>query len=224
MISFLLKDFILRAPKLKTVLRVCLYYLFFLSASPTFACGCNGPINKLQVDIDSSDVIFMGVITDINNEHRFHLLDAIGNGLKYINFDIYRSHKGLNKAQLKISVYDFMSNTSCEGLTYGKEIGDTILIFANEFKSEMLGSYLCARHPKLKNLSILEKAFIDTATWNNPRAKYENADSYLKEHFSDLEVEDVNVVMEINSNNQWLYLSLIINLILVIFLVRKITK
>ncbi len=189
-----------------------------------FACGCGGPVNSIKVDVDSSDAIFIGIITEINKDHKFHLADHIGNGLEYINFDVYRSNKGLNKAQLKVSVFDYMSNSSCEGLTYGKQIGDTILVFATEFNNKMLGSYLCGRHPKTLNLTLEEQTFRDTANWFDPRTKYNNVDEYLSKQFpkSNQSTESAESVVE--QKISWLYLSLAINLILIILILTKAKK
>ncbi len=43
------------------------------------------------------------------------------------------------------------------------EVGDTFLVFAEEFKAQMLGSYICGRHPTFSRLSPEEIIFIDTA-------------------------------------------------------------
>ena len=187
-------------------------------ANSIFACGCNGPMNEIEMDIDSSDAILIGVITEISLSHKFHLADQIGNGLKYLNLDVLGSNKGLNQSQLKVTVFDYMSNSSCQGLHYGKEIGDTILIFAKEFKSEMIGSYLCGRHPTFRNLSDKEKIFIDTAKWYNPRAKYEDPDKFIENHFPTLiNLENEN---QKESCALLLILSVVVNLFLGFYIIR----
>lgn len=189
-----------------------------------FGCGCGGPINSIKVDIDSSDAIFLGVITEINRDHNFHLNDQIGNGLKYINFDVYRSNKGLNKAQLKVSVFDFMSNSSCEGLIYDKQIGDTILVFATEFNNQMLGSYLCGRHPKTSSLSDEEQMFKDSANWIDPKTKYKDADEFLNKQFPKVN-QIIKASKTINNDPKWwLYFSLALNFALLIFVLNKEAK
>ena len=201
--------------------RIISIILLLTNTNILLGCGCGGPINSIEVDIDSSDAIFLGVITEINRDHNFHLTDQIGNGLKYINFDVYRSNKGLNKAQLKVSVFDFMSNSSCEGLIYDKHIGDTILVFSTEFNNQMLGSYLCGRHPKTSNLSSEEQIFKDTATWIDPRRKYKDADEFINKQFPKAK-QIIKAPKTIkNDVKWWLYLSLAINLALLIFILNK---
>ncbi len=204
------------------LIRIVIILLISSFSQLVFACGC--PVNGIKVDIDSSDAIFIGIITEINNEHKFHLADQIGNGLEYINFDVYRSNKGLNKAQLKVSVFDYMSNSSCEGLTYGKQIGDTILVFATEFNNNMLGSYLCGRHPIIPNLTLEEQTFRDTANWVDPRTKYNNVDEYLSKQFPNSKQSTESAEFVIEKNNSWLYISLAINLILILLISIKILK
>src|SRR5688572_12382629 len=156
-------------------------FLFLIQLSISnfiICCGCSGPINELKVDIDSSDAVFIGIITAINKEHTFYLANEIGTGLKFINFDIFKLYKGLNEAQLKVTVFDFMSNSSCEGFLFGKEIGDTVLVFSKEFKSQMLGSYLCGRHPLLRNLSVEEKEFVDSIHWIDPKIRHSNYEDF----------------------------------------------
>ncbi len=82
--------------------------LIFMTSIPwsMYSCGCNGPINDLRIDIDSSDAIFIGIITEINKKHLFHLNDETGTGLKYINFNVLKTNKGLNHAQLKATLFD----------------------------------------------------------------------------------------------------------------------
>jgi len=205
-------------------IRIVIILLISCFSQLVFACGCGGPINDIKVDIDSSDAIFEGIITEINKDHKFHLADQIGNGLEYINFDVYRSNKGLNKAQLKVSVFDYMSNSSCKGLTYGKQIGDTILVFATEFNNNMLGSYLCGRHPNTTILTSEEQTFRDTANWVDPRTKYNNVDEYLSKQFPNSKQSTQFAETVVEQNNSWLYISLAINLILIIFILTKVVE
>ncbi len=207
------------------LIRNAIISLIICLSQQVYACGCGGPINELSVDIDSSDAIFIGVITEINEEHNFYLADQIGNGLKYINFDVYRSNKGLNKAQLKVSVFDYMSNTSCEGLTYGKQIGDTILVFATEFNNSMLGSYLCGRHPKSTKLTLEEQTFRDTATWIDPRTNHIDAEAYLTKQFPKTNEKNIPIMTTNRKVNLFLLGSLAINILLIIYiLVNKLRK
>lgn len=191
--------------------------------SALVACGCSGPNNDLRTDIDSSYAIFIGVVTKINKDHIFHMNDQIGTGLKFINFDVLKTYKGLNQAQLKVTLFDSYSNSSCEGIIYGKEVGDTVLVFAHEFSHEMLGSYLCGRHPTFHRLSPEESHFIDTAQWSDPRTKYSNAEEFIQKQFPILNECNKN---EHENPNQYLlrfiiFLSTGINLILGFLLFKK---
>ncbi len=197
---------------MKAVITLTLIQL--LAIGDLVSCGCGGPKNLLETDIDSSDAIFVGIISSINADHLFHLNNGIGTGLKYVNFDVFRSHKGLNKAQLKITVFDSASNTSCEGLLYGKKIGDTILCFADEIDPQMLGSYMCGRHPNLNDLSNEEQNFLDTATLTDPRTLYDDADSYLEDIFESPGVEpDIGPQVQRICIDFVLYLTVAVNLI-----------
>lgn len=184
------------------------------------ACGCSGPRNNLRTDIDSSYAIFIGIITEINQNHIFHLNDEIGTGLKFINFDVLRSYRGLNHAQLKATLFDSASNSSCEGIVYGKEIGDTVLVFAEEFKSQMLGSYLCGRHPTFQKLSEEEVNFIDTSKWIDPRTKHRNVEKYLRNEFPQTKGEE-NDKLSQDVLKLALFISGAINLIFGLLLIRK---
>lgn len=187
-----------------------------------FACGCGGPKNILKIDIDSTDVIFIGIITKINKEHLFHLNNGAGTGLKFINFDILKIYKGINVAQLKVSLFDSHSNSSCEGIISGKMVGDTVLVFANEFNADMIASYICGRHPTFQRLTAEESNFIDTAKWIDPRTKYDNLEHYLKIKFPESN-NQIRQGKEPKSNVTFcFYLSLGLNLILSLLLIRKI--
>lgn len=165
--------------------------LLFVNFKFCGACGCDGPVNTLEKDISLSDGIFIGRIIEINTDNNFHLSQGSGYGYKYINFDILLINKGVNKAQLKVTVFDNRSNTSCEGLIGDKEIGDTILVFASEFNQWMLGTNLCGRHPRYQDLSAEEKYFVDTADWTDPRTNYHDAEKYIKENFNHKDIEKV---------------------------------
>jgi len=187
------------------------------------ACGCGGPRNSLKVDIDSSHAIFIGIITKINRAHLFHLDNQLGTGLKFINFDILKTHKGINEAQLKVTLFDSASNSSCEGIIYGKSLGDTVLVFADEFNWQMLGSYICGRHPAFQYLSPEEMTFIDTAKWVNPRIYYKDPAASLKERFPE-QADQINQSKEPENKgkfNLFLYLSLGLNVIFGWLLLKK---
>lgn len=206
---------------MKRVLVILVFQIGITSA--LIACGCGGPINSLKTDIYSSDAIFIGIITEINKNHAFHLNDGVGKGLKFINFNVVKSHRGLSLGQLKITLFDSKSNSSCEGIFYGKEIGDTVLVFAEEFSPRMLGSYLCGRHPTFGSLSIEELNFINTANWIDPRLGYNNAKEYIRRTFPNINEQDK---MGNKSSGQGIwnliaYLSIGINLILVFLILRK---
>ena len=188
-----------------------------------FACGCNGPKNNLRTDIDSSYAIFIGIIAEINQNHLFHLNDGIGTGLKFINFDVLKSYRGLNQAQLKVTLFDSASNSSCEGIVYGKEVGDTVLVFAEEYSPKMLGSYLCGRHSTFQRLSPEESNFVDTANWFDPKTRYINSEEFLRKKFPELNQSKGK--MKENSDQDFLrpimYLSVGINLILGFIILRE---
>jgi len=206
---------------MKKVLAILIFQLGIISS--IFACGCSGPKNNIRTDIDSSYAIFIGIITEINQDHIFHLNDGIGTGLKFINFDVLRSYRGLNQAQLKVTLFDSASNSSCEGIVYGKEIGDTVLVFADEFLPEMLGSYLCGRHSTFQRLSAEEVNFVDTVKWIDPRTKYINSEEFLREEFPELNQSKRKENK--NSDQGFLrsimYLSIAINLILGFIILRN---
>jgi len=164
--------------KMKIILATLLLLVFAVDS--LLGCGCEPRMNDLKTDIDSSHVIFIGVVTKISKEHKFHLNDGFGKGLKYINFDILKTYKGINHAQLKLTLFDTASNSSCEGIVYGKALGDTVLVFANEFASKFPGSYLCGRHPTFQQLLKEETNFIDTALWIDPKSLWSNANEYIK--------------------------------------------
>jgi hypothetical protein len=187
------------------------------------ACGCSGPKDDLRTDIDSSDAIFVGVITKISKDHIFHLNNGYGTGLKFINFDVLKSYKGLNQALLKVTLFDSRSNSSCEGICFGKEVGDTVLVFAREFSQWMLGSYLCGRHPTFQRLSPEESHFIDTAQWTDPRTKYLNAEKFIQKIFPKSTELNENECTKSGLNLLRLIISLSagINLILGFLLFRK---
>ncbi len=147
------------------------------------ACGCGGPRHELAVDIDSSEAIFLGVVLEISLNHKFHLNDGNGLGLQYINFEILKIYQGINPAQLRITIFDSASNTSCEGLHFGKSVGDTVLVFANEFKPEMLGSYICGRHRTLQQLDSNEQVFLAKQPGHDPRVKHSDHREYQSKHF-----------------------------------------
>jgi hypothetical protein len=184
-----------------------------------WGCGCDSPVHDLKTDIDSSDAIFIGVITDINKDHTFHLNNGIGKGLKYINFDVLKIHKGVNPAQLKVTLFDSWSNTSCEGILSGKAVGDTVLVFAKAFRRGMLGSYLCGRHPTFQRLSARESMFIDTAHWDDPRTKYDNPELFIKKQFPAVNRKIVS--KQQSPLNAWLMFSLAINVIMGVLLFYK---
>ncbi len=196
-----------------------------LLAKFLFGCGCGGPINDMKVDIDSSDAIFTGEITSINSNHNFHLNNETGFGLKYLNFNILKTIKGLNPGQLKISVFDYMSFSSCQGLINGKQVGDTVLIFASEFKEEMLGSYLCGRHPKITELNDEEFKFLDTVKWTNPKIILNDSNRFNKKHFiqenslSNTENPKGNILQRF-----LLYASLILNIVFLTIWIKRKTR
>ena len=72
-----------------------------------------------------------------------------------------------------------MTGTSCQGLTNGKSVGDTILVFAEKFNNNMLGGSLCSRHTKFNELTDLELNFIDTAKWHNPKSLYADPEKHI---------------------------------------------
>lgn len=187
----------------------------------SFGCGCGGPINELKIDIDSSDAIFIGEIKEINKRHTFHQRGGNGLGLKYINFDVIKTYRGLNFAQLKVTLFDSDSNSSCEGIIWGKNIGDTVLVFANNMNRRMIGSYLCGRHPTFNNLSIQERNFIDTANWIDPRSNHLDADEHYKRNFGESEKKEITEQIKKRNGkslNLPIVLSIGLNLILITYL------
>jgi len=206
---------------MKKLLAILIFQVGIISF--IFACGCNGPKNNLRTDIDSSYAIFIGIITEMNQNHVFHLNDGIGTGLKFINFDVLKSYRGLNQAQLKVTLFDSASNSSCEGIVYGKEIGDTVLVFAEEFSPQMLGSYLCGRHSTFQRLSLEESNFVDTAKWVDPRTKYSNSEEFLQKKFSEFNQSKREEKKNLDQGilRSIIYLSVGINLILGFLILRN---
>jgi hypothetical protein len=177
--------------------------LILWSLKISFACGCGGPLDSLKNDIKNNENIFIGVIESINKEHKFHLSHGNGYGYKYINFNILKIYKGVNEAQLKISVFDNRSNTSCEGLIGHKSTGDTILVFANEFNQWMIGSNLCGRHPRFSELNENEKIFIDTAKWIDPKLNHVDAAQFINQNFP---IKKEDCVSQNTNKGKWMYL------------------
>ncbi|MDX2071912.1 MAG: hypothetical protein SFV55_25990 [Haliscomenobacter sp.] len=162
--------------------------LILLLFIPSFliACGCGSPRNSLKIDIDSSGAIFYGKIIDIVAEHNFYFAGGVGFGLKYLNFEVIKSYRGLNGAQLRVTVFDDNSYSSCEGLLRGKKVGDTVLVFADYMFREhsgMIGTYMCGRHPTFQNLSPEERAFLSVDGWDDPRSHHDDPDGFLKRNY-----------------------------------------
>ncbi|NUO01078.1 MAG: hypothetical protein HUU01_10735 [Saprospiraceae bacterium] len=121
-------------------------------------------------------------------------------------------------------MFDSKSNSSCEGIIFGKSVGDTVLVFADdEFNCQMLGSYICGRHPTFQNLSPAERIFIDTAKWVNPRIHYRDPAASLKEMFPEPKGQTIQSKESENKGkfNLFLYLSLVLNVILGWLLLKK---
>lgn len=140
--------------------------------------------------------------------------------MKYINFEVIQSNKGFNKSIRKMSVFDNSANTSCEGLLTGKEVGDTILMFAKEFLPSMLGSYLCGRHPNMNELTDEENHFVDTATWYNPQSYHFVPESNAVQQINSAAATETHVEIQ-EKNALFLILSLALNAILILTLLLK---
>ena len=196
---------------------------------PSFliACGCGGPRNTLKTDIDSSGAIFYGKIIDIVAEHNFYFAGGVGFGLKYLNFEVIKSYRGLNGAQLRVTVFDSGSYSSCQGLLPGKKIGDTVLIFADYMYGEnsgMIGTYLCGRHPTFQNLSQEERAFLSVDGWDDPRSHHYDPDGFLKRNYPAKNIASTLEPAKKNPQMALLIISIALNVVLSLFLIAKRNK
>jgi hypothetical protein len=208
--------------KIPSILTLALFIPSFL-----IACGCGGPRNNLKIDIDSSDAIFYGKIIEIVDAHNFYFAGGVGFGLKYLNFEVIKTYRGLNGAQLRVTVFDDNSYSSCEGLLRGKKTGDTVLIFADYMYREnsgMIGTYMCGRHPTFQNLSPEERAFLSVDGWDDPRSHHDDPDGFLKRNYpakntaSTLEPPKKNPQMAIFIG------SIALNVVLSLFLIAERNK
>ncbi len=191
------------------------------------ACGCGGPRNNLQTDIDSSDAIFYGKIIEIVDTHNFYFAGGVGFGLKYLNFEVIKTYRGLNGAQLRVTVFDDNSYSSCEGLLRGKKVGDTVLVFADYMFSEhsgMIGTYMCGRHPTFQNLSQEERAFLSVDGWDDPRSHHNDPNGFLKRNYPAKNTAPALKAPKKNPQIALLFGSIALNVVLTLFLISKNNK
>lgn len=191
--------------------------LIFACGGQLLGCNCGGqPANDLQEDIDSSVAIFIGRITTINTKHTFFRFGQNGLGWKYINFDILKINKGVNLAQLKITLFDLQSNSSCEGIYRNKAVGDTVLVFADLLNEKMLGAHWCGRHTVFGSLSEEEQMFIDTTDWVDPRTKYEDVATAYSKLYGEpyTSKESIKQEQALFNRDIILYLSFMLNVML----------
>lgn len=205
-----------------SMLILALFTPFFL-----IACGCGGPRNNLKTDIDSSDAIFYGKIIEIVNNHNFYFAGGVGFGLKYLNFEVIKTYRGLNGAQLRVTVFDDNSYSSCEGLLRGKKVGDTVLVFADYMFNEhsgMIGTYMCGRHPTFQKLSQEERAFLSVDGWDDPRSHHDDPDGFLKRNYPAKNTAPAHEVPKKNSKMALLFGSIALNMVLSLLLIAKKNK
>ncbi|MFN7118344.1 MAG: hypothetical protein ACK4TA_16200 [Saprospiraceae bacterium] len=188
------------------------------------ACFCV-PLD-LATEVKSADVVFLGVLVE-RHENPAIFSPTMGSyrGLKYLNFEVIKFHKGLSELATKISVFDEYINSNCESLFRDFAIGDTILVMGTIKNKEdprfnFLSSSGCRRNVAKQNFSKAEIAFIsDPSLWTIPQ------ESDIKNFFP-AEEKPVEVVSYLPERQVkilicGLILSMLINIILGLIMVQK---
>lgn len=111
---------------LKTFACLPLFLLF-----PFFSWGCFCVSLGIQKDYERSDVVFIGRLME-KQEIEFFFTGRYPDPLQVFQFEVLEISKGLHPADSRISLIDRYHSSSCNGLFYHQEVGDTILVFANK--------------------------------------------------------------------------------------------